>query len=64
MALTKYELVNTNGLKGLNYKGDNIAFDKITDDLADELVGKTHVLKARSPKAAAKALAAAEEAPK
>jgi hypothetical protein len=65
MLLTKYDLVNTEGLKGLNYKGDNIPFDKITDEMAEELVGKTHVLKAKSPKAVAKAqaqLAAGDEA--
>jgi hypothetical protein len=58
MALTKFDLVNTDGLKGLNYRGDNIPFDQITDELAEELEGKTHVLKRKSPKAAAKAQAA------
>ncbi|WP_210521910.1 hypothetical protein [Hymenobacter terricola] len=48
MELTKFDLVNTGGLKGLNYKGDNIPFDKITDALAEELEGKTHVLKRKA----------------
>ena len=61
--LTKFDLVNTDGLKGLNYKGDNIPFDKITDELAEELEGKTHVLKRKSTVAVAKALKAAEAEP-
>ena len=60
MALTKFDLINTDGLKGLNYKGDFIPFDKITDELAEELVGKTHVLKRKSAAATAKALKAVE----
>jgi hypothetical protein len=44
MALTRYKLVGHEKLKGLNYKGDNISFDKIDDTLADKLYGKTHVL--------------------
>jgi hypothetical protein len=44
MALTRYKLVGHEKLKGLNYKGDNISFDKIDDTLADQLYGKTHVL--------------------
>ncbi|MGI4871236.1 MAG: hypothetical protein ACRYFX_08670 [Janthinobacterium lividum] len=42
--LTKFKLVNTEGLKGLYYKGRLVPFDKIDDTLAQELVGKTHVL--------------------
>ncbi|MDB5270241.1 MAG: hypothetical protein JWP58_3281 [Hymenobacter sp.] len=49
MPLTRYKLVNTEGLKGLFYKGDTIPFDKIDDTLADELVGKTHVLERIAP---------------
>ena len=59
MALTKFDLVNTNGLKGLSYKGDFIPFDKIDDQLAEELEGKTHVLKKRTAAATSKALAGA-----
>ena len=60
MALTKYDLVNTQGLKGLQYQGDFIPFDKIDDALAEQLEGKTHVLKRKSPRAAAAAAKAAE----
>jgi hypothetical protein len=44
MALTKFKLVGHEKLKGLNYKGNVIPFDKIDDTLAEELFGKTHVL--------------------
>ena len=44
MKLTKFKLVNHEGLTGLNYKGCTIPFDKIDDKLAEELIGKTHVL--------------------
>ncbi|MBF9239468.1 hypothetical protein I2I05_18895 [Hymenobacter sp. BT683] len=60
MGLKKFDLVNTEGLKGLQYKGDFIPFDKITDEMAEELVDKTHVLKRKTPAAAQRALAAAE----
>jgi hypothetical protein len=62
MALTKYDLVNTEGLKGLNFNGDFLAFDAITDEVAQQLEGKTHVLKKKTPAATAKALAAATTA--
>ena len=55
MKLTKYELVNTEGLKGINFKGDNIALADITDEMAEELGGKTHILKKKTPAAVAKA---------
>ena len=42
--LSKFKLVGTEGLKGLNYKGDQIEFAQIDDKLAEELYGKTHVL--------------------
>lgn len=42
--LTKFKLVNTKGLKGLNFGGDFIPFDKIDDQLAEQLYTKTHVL--------------------
>ena len=58
--LTKFDLVNTDGLKGLSYKGDFVPFDKIDDKLAEELEGKTHVLKRKTPKAAAAAAQLAE----
>ena len=57
--LSQYELVNTKGLRGLDYQGRFIPFDKIDDTLAEALVGKTHVLKRKSPKATAAALSAA-----
>jgi hypothetical protein len=44
MGLTKFKLVGHEKLKGLNYKGNVIPFDKIDDTLAEELFGKTHVL--------------------
>ena len=58
MALKKFDLVNTEGLKGLNYKGDVIPFDKITDELAEELEVKTHVLKRKTTAQVQKAIAA------
>lgn len=42
--LNNFKLINTEGLTGLNYKGRNIPFDRIDDKLAEELIGKTHVL--------------------
>ena len=60
--LTKFDLVNTDGLKGLSYDGDVIPFDKITDELAEVLIGKTHVLKRKDDGYAAKTLALAQEA--
>lgn len=62
MALTKYDLVNTDGLRGLHFQGDVIPFDRIDDALAEKLEGKTHVLKKKSPAATAKALAAGQAA--
>ena len=44
MALTKFKLVNTQGLKGLFFKGDFIPFERIDDTLAEQLFTKTHVL--------------------
>jgi hypothetical protein len=44
MKLTKFKLVNHEGLTGLNYKGRTIPFDKLDDAKAEELFGKTHVL--------------------
>ena len=67
--LTKFDLVNTEGLKGLSYDGDFIPFDKITDELAEVLEGKTHVLKRKGNVTPALAIVvataevAAEEAP-
>lgn len=62
MKLTKFDLVNTEGLKGLHYKGDFLAFDQITDELAEELMGKTHVLQRREEAPGRKASAAEAEA--
>ncbi len=42
--LNNFKLVNTEGLTGLNYKGRKIPFDRIDDKLAEELIGRTHVL--------------------
>lgn len=44
MALNNFNLVHTEGLKGLMLKGRLIPFDKIDDTLAETLIGKTHVL--------------------
>jgi hypothetical protein len=67
MALTKFKLVGHEKLKGLNYKGDFIPFDRIDDKLAEQLFGKTHVLErveeVPAPFAVALAEPVAEEAP-
>lgn len=62
MALTKFKLVGHEKLKGLNYKGDFLAFDRIDDELAEKLFGKTHVLErvGEAPATAPVALALAE----
>jgi hypothetical protein len=57
--LKQFKLVNTEGLTGLHYKGKTIPFDKIDDKLAEELVGKTHVLERLTDKQSAKLVAAA-----
>jgi hypothetical protein len=44
MKLTKFKLVNHEGMTGLNYNGRTIPFDKLTDQMAEELLTKTHVL--------------------
>ena len=44
MTLTKFKLVNTKGLKGITYKGDFLPFEQLDDTLAEQLIGKTHVL--------------------
>jgi hypothetical protein len=62
MALTRYKLVGHEKLKGLNYKGDNISFDKIDDTLADKLYGKTHVLVRLEPEQVTTPAAPAAEA--
>jgi hypothetical protein len=51
--LTNFDLVNTDGLKGLNFNGDYIPFDKIDDAMAEKLEGKTHVLKRKAVTATA-----------
>lgn len=43
--LHNFDLVNTDGLAGLNFQGDFIPLDKIDDALAATLEGKTHVLR-------------------
>jgi len=42
--LKQFRLVNTKGLKALNFGGDTIPLDQIDDALAEKLIGKTHVL--------------------
>lgn len=42
--LNRFNLIRTEGLKGLMVKGRFIPFDKIDDTLAEQLIGKTHVL--------------------
>ena len=49
--LKNFKLVNTEGLNGVFYKGRTIPFDKIDDKLAEQLIGKTHVLERIEPEA-------------
>lgn len=49
--LTKFRLVNTDGLSGVHYKGRTIPFERIDDKLAEELIDKTHVLERIEPEA-------------
>lgn len=42
--MKNFRLVNTEGLTGLFHKGRLIPFAKIDDTLAEQLIGKTHVL--------------------
>ena len=60
MALENFKLVNTQGLKGLNFNGDHINFEDITDELAEKLMGKTHVLERVGDAPAAPQLALSE----
>jgi hypothetical protein len=60
--LHKYELVNHKGLKGVSFDGREILFADLTDEIAEQLEGKTHVLKKKTPAAAARALAVAAPA--
>ena len=57
MQLTRFKLVNTSGLKGLNYQGDFIPFEAIDDTLAEQLIGKTHVLERLAQPVASVAIA-------
>lgn len=61
--LKNFKLVKTDGLKGLMLKGRLIPFDKIDDTLAEQLIGKTHVLErvAEAPAAVAAAPVALAE---
>jgi hypothetical protein len=61
MPLNRFKLVNTSGLKGLNYKGDFIPFEAIDDQLAEQLMGKTHVLERLAPEGTAVAPVAIAE---
>ena len=54
--LKNFRLVNTDGLKGLFIKGRLIPFDKIDDTMAEQLIGKTHVLERLPDNAPAPAL--------
>lgn len=47
--LKNFKLVKTDGLNGVFYKGRNIPFDRIDDTLAEQLIGKTHVLERVAP---------------
>ncbi len=60
--LKNFKLVNTDGLTGLRYKGRTIPFNKIDDTMAEQLIGKTHVLErvAEAPATAPVVLALAE----
>jgi hypothetical protein len=42
--LTKFKLVNHEGMTGLNFNGRTIPLERIDDTLAEKLIGKTHVL--------------------
>jgi hypothetical protein len=44
MKLTKFKLVNHEGMSGLHYKGRTIPFERLDDKMAEELINKTHVL--------------------
>jgi hypothetical protein len=48
--LTKYKLVNHEGMTGVNFNGRTIPLERIDDTLAEKLYGKTHVLE-RLPEA-------------
>jgi len=64
--LTLFKLVNTKGLKALNFGGDTIPLDQIDDALAAKLIGKTHVLERVAPTTApavAQLAPVAEQAP-
>jgi hypothetical protein len=66
--LPKFKLVNIQGLKGLSINGDYTPFERIDDELAEKLLGKTHVFErvAEAPMAATVAVAEAtstEESP-
>jgi hypothetical protein len=66
MKLTKFKLVNHEGMTGLNYNGRTIAFDKLTDEQAEKLFTKTHVLErlpGTEPATTPVVLALAEAAP-
>lgn len=63
--LTKFNLIRTEGLKGLMVKGRFIPFERIDDTLAETLIGKTHVLERKpetEPATAPVVLALAEPA--
>ena len=65
MALTKFKLLDTKGLKGLTYQGDFLPFEQLDDTLAEQLIGKTHVLQRieePTPAVAVAQLAPAREA--
>lgn len=47
MSLTKFKLVGTT--KAVFFQGDTIPVEKIDDDLAEKLFGKTHVLERITP---------------
>jgi hypothetical protein len=67
--LTKFKLVNHEGMTGVNFNGRTIPLERIDDTLAEKLIGKTHVLErlaepATTPVVSALAEPAAEaEAP-
>ena len=61
--LKNFRLVNTQGLTGVFHKGRTIPFAKIDDALAEQLIGKTHVLeRVAAPAAEPVQLPAAEPA--
>jgi hypothetical protein len=60
--LKDFQLVNTDGLGSINYKGTDYPINQIDDTIAAQLYGKTHIIqKVAGPVAAVPALVAPED---